>query len=376
MPANMMNAALGLTLYVTGSSSATVIAGPIPGSTPTAVPNSTPITAYIRFIGVAASAKPCSSQLKLSMSENPVQNACRQRDSEPGIERVETADRQHDADQKIEDVSLAAENRCGPGEQQGPGDRPAQRHHEHDHGHEQPDEQSNRAPVGRRASVDVLSPFLLAGRAARNRDGQDDRQHDQADADDDREHARAHRIHLRETRLQGQRVVDQECADRDQHRAYQVLRLVYRLLDRTVLSFGGAHTSPNSVRVDETRLSWSFRNCSNCAPVTNASVQPFFTSASFHCCVACNSSSTFTIACLASSEMPGGARIPRQLAKVRSIPASFRVGASMPSIRSSLDTASTRNWPASIWSMNSPGLDVPTVIFLPSSAVSRSPPPS
>src|SRR6476659_10943842 len=94
MPANMMNAALGLTLYVTGSSSATVIAGPMPGRTPTAVPSSTPITAYSRFIGVAASAKPWSSQLKLSMSENPVQNACGQRDSEPGITSVQAPDRQ------------------------------------------------------------------------------------------------------------------------------------------------------------------------------------------------------------------------------------------------------------------------------------------
>src|SRR6201991_2231983 len=151
-----------------GNSSATVIAGPMPGSTPTAVPSSTPITAYIRFIGVAASAKPCSSQLKLSMSENPVQNACGQRDSEPGIERVEAADRQHDADNEIENVSLAAENRCGPGEQQGPGDRPAQRDYEHDHRHEQPDEQSHSAPVGRRARIDVLAPLLLTGRAARN----------------------------------------------------------------------------------------------------------------------------------------------------------------------------------------------------------------
>src|SRR4029079_6379321 len=102
-----------------GNSSATVIAGPIPGSTPTAVPRSTPITAYSRFIGVAASAKPCSSQLKLSMSENPVQNACGHAESEPGINRVDTANRQHDAENDVENVTLAAENRCGPGEQQG-----------------------------------------------------------------------------------------------------------------------------------------------------------------------------------------------------------------------------------------------------------------
>ena len=47
------------------------MAGPMPGSTPTAVPSSTPITAYSRFIGVAASAKPWSSQLKLSIYRIP-----------------------------------------------------------------------------------------------------------------------------------------------------------------------------------------------------------------------------------------------------------------------------------------------------------------
>ena len=92
-------------------------------------------------------------------------------------------------------------------------------------------------------------------------------------------------IHLREARLEGHRVIDQERADRDEHDADQVLRLVDGLARPSLLLrlFGGGHSSPSSVRVVETRLSWSFRNCSNCAPVTNASVQPFFTSASFHC---------------------------------------------------------------------------------------------
>src|SRR6478752_3854472 len=107
-----------------GSSSATVIAGPMPGSTPTAVPSSTPMQAYSRFIGVAAVAKPSSSQLKLSISENPVQDACRQRDPEPGVERIEAAHRQHRADHDVEDVVLAAQYRRGASEQQGARDRP------------------------------------------------------------------------------------------------------------------------------------------------------------------------------------------------------------------------------------------------------------
>ena len=53
-----MNALTGSSLYVTGRSRATVSAGPIPGSTPTAVPSNTPISAQSRFSGVSATWKP------------------------------------------------------------------------------------------------------------------------------------------------------------------------------------------------------------------------------------------------------------------------------------------------------------------------------
>jgi hypothetical protein len=48
MPPNMMNALMGSRENVTGSSTATVMAGPIPGSTPTAVPTVTPAKAHNR----------------------------------------------------------------------------------------------------------------------------------------------------------------------------------------------------------------------------------------------------------------------------------------------------------------------------------------
>src|SRR5882762_8311094 len=99
-----------------GSSKATVMAGPIPGNTPTAVPSRTPITAYSRFIGVAACPNPWISQSRFSMSENSVQNACGQRDSEPRIERVEAAHREHRPDGDVSDVVPAAEDRCRTGE--------------------------------------------------------------------------------------------------------------------------------------------------------------------------------------------------------------------------------------------------------------------
>src|SRR5215217_3815104 len=311
------------------------------------------------------------------MSENPVQYACGQRNSEPGVERIEAADRKDDTDHEIADVVVVAEDRCRACEQQRPGDRPAERLDEQDRCDEHADKQTDGAPVTRHVRVDVFSGVGFAHRTAGNRDGEDDREHDQPGADEDREEPWPNGIHLGESGFECQRVIDEESTDGDEHRTDDVLRLVDGLVGRMLLRLVcRGHTSPSSVRVDETRLSWSERNCSNCAPVVNASVQPFFTSASFHCCVPCSSSSAFTIAFFALSEMPGGARTPRQFAKVRSIPASLRVGALTPSTRLSPDTASTRSWPASIWSINSPGLDVPTVIFLPRSAVSRSPPPS
>ena len=43
MPASMMSAATGDTLYVSGSSIEIVVSGPIPGRTPISVPTSTPM---------------------------------------------------------------------------------------------------------------------------------------------------------------------------------------------------------------------------------------------------------------------------------------------------------------------------------------------
>ena len=50
-----------------GSSRATVRAGPMPGSTPTAVPMVTPSSAQSRFSGVRAASKPCINKFSWSM---------------------------------------------------------------------------------------------------------------------------------------------------------------------------------------------------------------------------------------------------------------------------------------------------------------------
>jgi hypothetical protein len=68
MPANRMNAPTGSEkLNVIGSSSATVSAGPMPGSTPTSVPSVTPAAASSRFWGDRTSPKP-SMRLAASTS--------------------------------------------------------------------------------------------------------------------------------------------------------------------------------------------------------------------------------------------------------------------------------------------------------------------
>src|SRR5690242_13737504 len=144
------------------------MAGPMPGSTPTAVPSSTPMTAYNRFIGVAACSNPWISQSRFSMSEDSIQNACGQRDSKPGVERVEAADGEHRTDQDVADVMLATENGRRAAEQQSAGDGPAERLYQQDGGDEDADEQADGAPVGRSVGVDVLARVGLADRSARD----------------------------------------------------------------------------------------------------------------------------------------------------------------------------------------------------------------
>ncbi|MNN28216.1 hypothetical protein D3C81_1417780 [compost metagenome] len=67
----MISAAVGSTLAVSGSSIATVSAGPMPGSTPMAVPRKQPTRAHIRLMGVMATAKPCINWFRVSMAIPP-----------------------------------------------------------------------------------------------------------------------------------------------------------------------------------------------------------------------------------------------------------------------------------------------------------------
>src|SRR5688500_6866894 len=67
MPASMMKAEAGSSPKVKGSSSATVGIGPMPGSTPMAVPISTPNRQYSRFCHCSAVVRPRSRLSNRSM---------------------------------------------------------------------------------------------------------------------------------------------------------------------------------------------------------------------------------------------------------------------------------------------------------------------
>src|SRR6185312_5614227 len=80
MPEKKIIEAVTSTLAVIGSRIATATAGPMPGSTPTAVPSAQPTRHHSRLTGVMAAAKPLMRALKISMSEPPGGSEARQVD--------------------------------------------------------------------------------------------------------------------------------------------------------------------------------------------------------------------------------------------------------------------------------------------------------
>src|SRR3990172_3286881 len=130
MPANMMSAPVGSSFTVSGSSIATVSAGPTPGSTPTAVPSVTPMNPHSRLSGFSATSKPESSALKVSTSDS---RAAEQR-REPArgqihVEEFHEEQEHHQgngaAEREIACDARAAETARDAREQQGAGDHEA-----------------------------------------------------------------------------------------------------------------------------------------------------------------------------------------------------------------------------------------------------------
>src|SRR5262245_32769113 len=71
MPASMISAAMGSSPYVTGSNSAMVVMGPMPGSTPINVPSRQPRRQAPRLVSVAATPKPVPRLARTSTSAAP-----------------------------------------------------------------------------------------------------------------------------------------------------------------------------------------------------------------------------------------------------------------------------------------------------------------
>src|SRR6185436_2305372 len=114
MPANMMSAPVGSSFTVSGSSMATVSAGPTPGNTPTKVPSVTPMKPHSRFIGWSAMPKPCSSAFSASKSDSRaaqhwLEPARRQVDVEQLDEEQVDRDRHDQRDRQVAHHAPAAE---------------------------------------------------------------------------------------------------------------------------------------------------------------------------------------------------------------------------------------------------------------------------
>src|SRR5688572_16480576 len=104
----MMNAAVGSRYAVTGNNSAMVSAGPIPGSTPIAVPSAEPTRAQNRLIGCRATLKPLSRESSVPMSESHCRQQAAELDSE--CREAEPADHaEGDADHRVEQVAARSE---------------------------------------------------------------------------------------------------------------------------------------------------------------------------------------------------------------------------------------------------------------------------
>jgi hypothetical protein len=66
MPASRIIAEIGSSVNEIGSNIATVVTGPMPGSTPTSVPRNTPVKQYRMFCSVSATPKPVARLPKIS----------------------------------------------------------------------------------------------------------------------------------------------------------------------------------------------------------------------------------------------------------------------------------------------------------------------
>src|SRR5687768_18618216 len=126
----MISALAGSNLAVTGSRSASVSAGPMPGSTPTAVPSITPMKANIKFAGWIATVRPWAREASASMRGGLSQQRVEHSLERPGRQRKRKQLREDEidhageceADQQVDVKGLAAKRCRGHGKEERGGD--------------------------------------------------------------------------------------------------------------------------------------------------------------------------------------------------------------------------------------------------------------
>src|SRR5688572_1723828 len=161
MPANMISAPVGSSFTVSGSSIATVSAGPTPGRTPTNVPSVTPMKPHSRLIGFSATPNPASSASSASTgldsgrAQKRREPPRRQADVQQLHEEEEHRERKDQADRHVARRPRTAEAPRHAGKEHGAGEHESaladQRH---------VPEQAQRNP-GKRRQVERMLTALL-----------------------------------------------------------------------------------------------------------------------------------------------------------------------------------------------------------------------
>src|SRR3546814_4851563 len=112
-----------------------VSAGPMPGRTPIAVPNSVPTRAISRFSGSNAVANPCIRNVTVEVIANQSEAQRRKEIAEIDAEPAEdepARHRQAGNDKKIHEQAARAEREGHAGKHDGSGQRKAERLHENE----------------------------------------------------------------------------------------------------------------------------------------------------------------------------------------------------------------------------------------------------
>src|SRR5688572_15964362 len=149
MPASMISAVTGESAIVMGSSMAIVAVGPMPGSTPTRVPSSTPRKQYSTLTGVNAVSKPSPRLAISSMSPAQPRSDQPQRQAQPDIEYQHAEDGEADRQRDRELQRHAVARKRGHDHDEGDrGDEPETPHRQAENDRGQHD-QNDSAPGNR-----------------------------------------------------------------------------------------------------------------------------------------------------------------------------------------------------------------------------------